>query len=897
MLSPVRPTLPRGYEDYKGKEYAADLSDPSNIKTEAEYVPELGMYVLRTRVGEREIVTPYMMTPDQYNAMITRQEMFGFFHDRNSEYFENKDKQSFNLFDMNFALGPLEKFFGPGGVRLSTQGSVQLSMGIKSNKTDNPALSLRSRRRTFFSFDQKIQATVAASVGDKMKFNMSYNTDATFDFDSKNLKLNYEGKEDEIIKNIEAGNVSMTTGSSLIKGGTSLFGIKTKLQFGKLTLTGLVSQQNSESKSVSTQGGVQTTSFSIKADNYDANRHFFLSQYFYDNYDKFAATLPHVTSGITITRIEVWLTNKSGRYDESRNVVGFMDLGENTRLANEYWQPDMSEAVPSNKSNKLLDILKTEYPGARNINEVTQVLAPLQAYGIKGGEDFEKVESARLLKSSEYTLNPTLGYISLKSRLNSDEVLAVAYEYTYQGKVYQVGEFSGDVTTTSQCLYLKMLRGTTISPSLPMWKLMMKNVYSLGAYQLQQKNFKLNIKYLSDTTGTEINYLPISTVSNVPILQLMNLDRLDSNQESNPDGFFDYIEGYTVQPTTGNVIFPVAEPFGSNLERRIGNAALAEPYVYKELYDSTLVVASQFADKNKFTLQGEYQASSGAQIRLNAMNVPRGSVVVTAGGVVLTENSDYTVDYSNGIVTIINQSIVDSGTNVSVSLENMELYSMQRKTLLGFDAQYRFNKDFTLGGTLLHFSEKALTEKVNIGDEVINNTMFGVNLSYNKDFMWLTNLLNKVPTINASSPSSFRLNAEFARLVPGRQKSGSTKGSSYIDDFESTQTGIDMRNPYSWTLASTPYDSGADALFPEASLSNNVDYGKNRALLAWNYIDRMWTQKNSAMLPGYLRNDLKQLSNPYVREVTVDEIYPGRDVIYGESNYVQTLNLSFYPEE
>ena len=897
MQSPVHPTLPRGYEDYAGREYAADLADPSNITTGAEYDPLLGMYVLRTRVGDRDIVTPYMMTPEQYNAMVTRQEMFGYFRDRNAEGFENRDNQAFNLFDMNFALGPLEKVFGPGGVRLSTQGSVQLSMGVKSNKTDNPSLSLRSRRRTFFSFDQKIQATVAASVGDKMKFNMNYNTDATFDFDSKNLKLTYEGKEDEIIKSIEAGNVSMTTGSSLIKGGTSLFGIKTKLQFGKLTLTGLLSQQNSESKSVSTQGGVQTSSFSIKADNYDANRHFFLSQYFYDNYDRFAATLPHVTSGITITRIEVWLTNKSGRYDESRNFVGFMDLGENTRLANDYWRPDLSEQVPSNRSNNILDVLKSEYPGARNINEVTQALAPLQAYGIKGGEDYEKVESARLLKSSEYTLNPTLGYISLKSRLNSDEVLAVAYEYTYQGKVYQVGEFSSDVTTTSQCLYLKMLRGTTISPTLPMWKLMMKNVYSLGAYQLQKKNFKLNIKYLSDTTGIEINYLPVSTVSNVPLLQLMNLDRLDSNQESNPDGFFDYIEDYTVQPTSGNIIFPVAEPFGSNLERRIGNPVLAEPYVYKELYDSTLVVAAQFADKNKFTLEGEYQASSGAQIRLNAMNVPRGSVVVTAGGVVLTENSDYTVDYSNGIVTIINQSIIDSGTNVSVSLENMELYSMQRKTLLGLDAQYKFNKDFTLGGTLLHFSEKALTEKVNIGDEVINNTMFGMNLSYNKDFMWLTNLLNKVPTVNAVSPSSFRVNAEFAGLLPGRQKTGSAKGSSYIDDFESTQTGIDMRNPYSWTLASTPYDSGADALFPEAALSNNVNYGKNRALLAWNYIDRIWTQKNSSMLPGYLRNDLKQLSNPYVREVTVDEIYPGRDVIYGETNYVQTLNLSFYPTE
>ena len=674
LPSPVKPTLPTSYEDYFGKEYVADLSDPKNVKTVVEYDPEIGMYVFRTTIGDKEIVTPYLMNSEQYNKVATRREMFDFFRQQNADIFQNKEKKGFNLFDMNFALGPLEKIFGPGGVRLSAQGSVQLSMGIKSNKTENPALSLRSRRRTFFNFDQKIQATVSASVGDKLKFNMGYNTDATFDFDSRNLKLNYEGKEDEIIKSIEAGNVSMTTGSSLIKGGTSLFGIKTKLQFGKLTLTGLISQQNSESKSVSTQGGVQTTSFSIKADNYDANRHFFLAQYFYDNYDRFAASLPHVTSGINITRIEVWVTNKGGRYEEARNIVGFMDLGENSRLANDFWHPDISDALPSNRSNNMLEILKSEYPGARNINEVTQALSPLQAYGITGGKDFEKVESARLLNSSEYALNPSLGYISLKSRLNSDEVLAVAYEYTYQGKVYQVGEFSNDVTTISQCLYLKMLRGTTISPSLPMWRLMMKNVYSLGAYQLQKKNFKLNIKYLSDTIGTEINYIPVSTVSNVPILQLMNLDRLDSNQESNSDGFFDYIEGYTVQPTAGNVVFPVAEPFGANLERKIGNRDLAAPYIYKELYDSTMVVASQFGDKNKYILVGEYQASSGAQIRLNAMNVPRGSVVVTAGGVVLTENSDYTVDYNNGIVTIINQGIIDSGTNVSVSLENMENY-------------------------------------------------------------------------------------------------------------------------------------------------------------------------------------------------------------------------------
>lgn len=893
----VAPTIPRNYEDYVGQEHPVDLSTPDNIKTTVEYDPTLGMYVIRTKVGEREIVTPYLMTAEQYNEMANRREMFDYFQTKNAESYEKKEKEPFNVLDMNFALGPLEKVFGPGGVRLTTSGSAQLSLGVKSNKTDNPALSLRSRRKTFFDFDQKIQANINASVGDKMKFNMTYNTDATFDFDSKNLKLAYEGKEDEIIKNIEAGNVSMTTGSSLIRGGTALFGIKTKLQFGKLTVTGLVSQQNSESKTISSQGGVQTTKFSVGADSYDANRHFFLAQYFYDKYDEFCAKLPHVQSGINITRIEVWVTNKNNNYNESRNFVGFMDLGENSRLASNFWTTNHDYNNPSNQSNNLLDYIKNTYPEARDINKVTQVLEPLQADGIVGGRDYEKVESARLLSSSEYTLNSTLGYISLKSALSNDEVLAVAYEYTCNGKVYQVGEFSSDVTSTQQSLYLKMLRGTTISPKLPMWKLMMKNVYSLGAYQLTKNKFKLNIKYLSDTTGQEINYLPIPSVSNKPLLQLMNLDRLDSNQETNPDGWFDYIEGYTVQSSTGKIIFPVAEPFGAHLQTVIGDSIIAASYVYKELYDSTLVVAKQFADKNKFSLQGEYQASGGATIRLGAMNVPRGSVVVTAGGATLTENADYTVDYSMGIVTITNQSIIDAGTNVSVSLENQSMFSMQRKTLLGFDAQYKFNKDFQIGATLLNFSEKALTEKVNIGDEVINNTMWGVNLAYNKQFMWLTNLLNKVPTISSTAPSSISLTGEFAQLVPHKQPSGSSKGSSYIDDFETTQTGIDLRSPYSWALASTPYDNSADALFPEAALIDNVDYGKNRALLSWYYIDRIFTQRNSSSIPGYLKNDLTQLSNPYVREITVNEIFPNRQLNYGESNTIQTLNLSFYPKE
>ncbi len=897
MPLPIRRTVPQSYEDLMEDELAYDLQTPSNITTTAEYDPKTGCYEVHTRLGDIDIATPFLLTAEQYNNWQFRRSMQQYYRDRNMSLITDKQKEPFNIFDMNFALGPLEKIFGPGGVSLKTQGSVQVQMGIKSNKTDNPALSLSARRKTYFDFDQKIQATIAAGVGDRMKFNMTYNTDATFDFDSKNLKLAYEGQEDDIVKSIEAGNVSMTTGSSLIRGGTALFGIKSKLQFGKLTATALVSQQNSESRSVNTRGGAQTTEFSVNVDEYDQNRHYFLAHFFRDNYDRFASKLPYVSSGIKITRIEVWITNKNGKYEQSRNFVGFMDLGENTHLANDYWKGNPALPNPTNSSNNLLQIIKSEYPGARNINNVTQVLEPLSAYGIEGGRDFEKVESARLLSSNEYTLNSTLGYISLKASLNADEVLAVAYEYTYNGQVYQVGEFSGDITTTDQSLYLKMIKSTTTSPQLPMWDLMMKNVYSLGGYQIQKTKFKLNIKYLSDTTGTAINYLPVPGLNNQSLLQVMNLDRIDSNEESNPDGFFDFIDGYTIYPSTGKIIFPVVEPFGEHLAQKIGNEALARQYCYQELYDSTIVVARQYADKNKFILTGEYQASSGSQIRLNAMNVPRGSVIVMAGGVRLTENSDYTVDYAMGIVTITNQSIIDSGQSISVTLENQSMFSTQRKTLLGLDLQYQLNKNINIGATMLHFSEKALIEKVDIGNETVNNSMFGLNFAYNGQFMWLTNLLNKIPTVNATVPSRLNFVGEFAKLMPHSQKSGTNKGSSYVDDFESTQTGIDLRSPYSWFLASTPYEGGANALFPEASLSNDPKYGMNRALLNWYYIDRLFTQRNSSMCPGYIKSDLKQLSNPYVREVTSQEIFPGKEITYGESSTIQTLNLSFYPDE
>ena len=911
----VKPTIPQNYDDVQGVgEYAADLKTPSNITSEVEYDPETGCYVIHTRLGDHDIVTPYIMASDEFSNADFRRSMMEYYRQKNAESAQNQDTDPFNFLDMQFSMGRMDSIFGPGGLQLKTTGSVVIKMGVKSNSTDNPALSVAQRRKTYFDFDQRIQANIAASVGDKMRFNMSYNTGATFDFDSKNLKLAYEGKEDEIIKNIEAGNVSMTTGSSLIHGSAALFGIKTKLQFGKLTATALVSQQNSETQTVNSRGGSQTNEFYITADKYDQNRNYFLSHYFRDHYDEWCENLPHSTSGIQITNIEVWITNKRNNYSESRNILAFMDLAEENddHISNDHWSGTYiySDTIPDNLSNTLYREIKDSYPGARTS---TNALGPLKdAYDFEGGKDYEKIENARLLSSSEYSLNPTLGYIMLKQALGSDEILAVAYEYTYGGQTYHVGELSNTPSvSTDQCLYVKMLKGTTSSPIIekegqrldnPMWDLEMRNVYDLNAFQIQKNNFKLNIKYLSDTTGNELIYLPIEndSIKKVPLLQVMNLDRLDANQEPNKDGKFDFLEGYTVKSSTGKIIFPVVEPFGEHLSKQFSNPDNAKYYTYPELYDSTLTVAQQFSDKNKFVLAGEYQSSSGSVIRLNATNVARGSVRVTAGGQELTENSDYTVDYTMGTVTITNQSIIDAKTDISVSLENQSMFNTQRKTLLGLDLDYAFNKNFHVGATVMHYGEKAIGDNVAIGSELVNNTIWGMNMSYNTQFMWLTNLLNKIPTVNAVAPSSVQFMGEFAQLMPHRAKTGSLSGSSYIDDFESTQYGFDMRSPQSWFLASTPYAPSRDSVntyFPEAELIDNVDYGKNRALLSWYYIDRLFTQRNSSYAPGYIKSDYDALSYPYAREVAFSEVFPGRELNYGESSVVQTLNLSFYPDE
>lgn len=867
-----------------------DLKRPDNLQYQVVYNDTLDRYIIGNRMGSTWLSAPLMLTPKEYLAWTEQQQRNSYFRKQNDEIFQAKGKEKFDFSDMHFDLGPAEKIFGPGGIRVKTQGSAELKFGINKKSIDNPSLPIRNRKTTMMDFDEKINLNVNGKVGDKVNMNLNYNTDATFDFDAQNMKLKYDGKEDEIIKLVEAGNVSFPSNSSLIKGASSLFGVRTDMQFGKLKLQMVASQKKSASKSVSTRGGVQLTPFELNVADYEENRHFFLSQYFRNHYDAWMQKLPNLTTGITINRVEVWVTNKTGNTTNTRNIVALTDLGENQKLSNPMWAA--SGQVPSNQANTEYAAMTGQYAAARDID---QAATTLDGGGLVGGADYEKLESARLLNSSEYTVNTALGYISLKTSLQTDQVLAVAYEYTSGGVTYQVGEFASDLSDTKQALFVKSLKNTSNNPRQGNWGLMMKNVYYLAS-TVEKEKFRLDVKYQSDTTGVYLSYIPEQQVKEQPIIRVLGADRLDNNNKAHSNGYFDYVEGYTI--SNGRVFIPKVEPFGSYMRdylvKRGVAADKAEKYVFTELYDSTKTVAKQIAEKNKYQIVGQFKGSAANVISLDAYNVPQGSVVVTAGGITLKEGTDYSVDYSAGEVTILNQSIIDAGTAVNVSLESNTDFGQTRKTMFGLNWEYDFTKNFQLSGTIQHLSEQALTTKVSMGSEPLKNTLWGINLNWRKESQWLTNVLDKIPFLHLTQPSQISFTGEFAQLIAG-EAGGTQDNASYIDDFEGTKTTIDVTTPTSWFISSVPSLNFKDDYSDKTGLSS----GFHRSRLAWYTIDPLFTRRGSSLTPGHIKGDLKQLSNHYVREVYTKELFPLRDQssYQGATNTLNVLNLAYYPSE
>lgn len=887
--------------DYNGGLY---LNDPANLKTDVTYDPDSSWFNVTQKMGNVNYRPPIYMSQDEYIEYEFRKSMKDYWKQRSTAEAMTQEGQKKNLIaPIKINSQVFDRIFGSNVVDIRPQGSAELIFGVNSSFTENPAIPVKNRRITTFDFDEKIQLSLIGKIGDRLKITTNYNTQATFDFENK-IKLEYVGGEDDIIKKLEAGNVSLPLNSTLISGSQSLFGIKTELQFGKATITTVISQEKGQKKEINIEGGAQTSAFEINGDNYEANKHFFLSQQFKEQYDDALKNLPVINSGISITKMEIWITNTSSNINETRNIVALADIGENNPqyISNttSFVAVTPFKAVPDNTANNLNPIDLTQfYPGLRNRDSATIVLtgAPIN---FTATHDFEKVLAARKLSPSEFTFNPRLGFVSLNTNVNPDQVVAVAYQYTYDGATYQVGELSTDGIADPKCLLVKMLKSTNVSTRKDtlLWDLMMKNVYSMGAYQVKPENFKLDVYYNSPSTGTDVPVIPETglPITGKPLLQVMNLDRINSSGDALADGVFDFIDGVTINAANGRIYFPVRKPFGEHLRNKIANSAIADKYAYDQLYDSTKYSAQQNPDKNRFKMKGSFKSAAGSEISLNAPNIPEGSVSVTAGGVPLTENVDYTVDYALGKVKIINEGILSSGTPVKVSFESNVLFGIQQKSLIGSHMDYRLNKDVNIGATAIRLNERPLMQKVNIGDEPIKNTVLGMDGNYRSEFPFLTRMIDKLPLLSTKEMSTIVASGEVAALIPGHSSAINSKndkeGNSYLDDFEGSQTPIDIKAVGAWTLASTP--QGNNPLWKEGIKTDTV-YGFNRAKLAWYSIDPMFMRETQNLTPSYY--DKPRMSDNYSREIYEKELFPKKESTTGQPVPQTTLDLAFYPNE
>ncbi|WP_136481533.1 T9SS outer membrane translocon Sov/SprA [Cognatitamlana onchidii] len=927
------------------------IPDPNSIESKYTYDPITDRYIYTERIGGFNINYPVILTPKEYDALVAQENLRNYYKEKIDAFDGKKDgaedARKNLLPEFYVQSGLFESIFGGNTIEVIPQGSVEMDLGILYSRQDNPAFSPRNRSNFTFDFDQRISLSLVGKVGTRLQINANYDTQSTFDFQNL-IKLEYTPTEDDIVQKIEVGNVSMPLNSSLITGAQSLFGVKAQLQFGKTTVTGVFSEQKSQSNTVVAQGGGTVEEFDFFIREYDENRHFFLAQYFRDTYDEALKNYPFINNrGLQITRLEVWVTNRSNRTDNVRNVVAFQDLGENNKLGSSVNILPGATNFPNNGNNAydptIIGAAESQLTDA--VRDISTVQAGILVPNVNEGFDYGKMENARKLSvGQEYTLNTELGYISLNQRLNNDELLAVAFQYTVGGDVYQVGEFAndgidatevetnpdGDVTSVvNSTLVLKMLKSSVTDVDLPVWDLMMKNIYDTGAYNLSQEDFKLNIFYNEASPlnfirpvpepnenpedanfELDINGIPVGPntdekdlIQNVPLLRVFNLDKLNYNNDpqTRGDGFFDFVPGLTVIPQNGKIVFTSAEPFGEYLFNILGGGDYDDnlsynddqaKYVYDVLYKSTKTKALDEVEKNKFKLKGRYKASGGDGIPIGSFNVPRGSVRVTAGGRVLVEGIDYTVNYQLGRVQILDEALKASNTPIEVSTENNAVFGQQTRRFTGLNVEHKFNDNFLLGATFLNLNERPVTQKANYGTESINNSIFGVNGNYATKVPFLTRLANKLPNIDTDVESNLSIRGEFAYLAPGAPKGTDLNGeaTSYIDDFEGSQNGIDLKSQQSWFLSSRPLDLNVPTNPTEDD--PGIQNGFQRGMLNWYSIDPIFY--TSQRPDGITDEDLSGL---YTSRVFINELFPNRDLVQGQNSVLFTLDLAYYPDE
>jgi len=675
--------------------------------------------------------------------------------------------KSFTNISIPVPSNPLFSIFGGKDIKLNVSGAVDIRAGFRRTSSDKVTSSALDQVRNEPNFNQDVRVNVNGTIGDKLNILADWNTQRTFDYENQ-LKIKYTGYEDEIIKTIEAGNVSLRT-PALIGGGQSLFGIKANMQMGPLNLTTLVSQKKGQTKELSISGGSESKDLTIYPTGYSRSYYFVDTLYadFWENlHSSEVASIPAAVLDNEIVDIDVWrsISNYSASTQQfSREVYAHTDIGE--RGAG--YPPTIDETL---------------------------------------GSDASKSSSGyfvRLDPQKDYDVDTRSGVIRLES-IQDEDAIAVSYR-TVSGKRY------GGDSTSSGKLILKLIKPKLLwgQPSYrPGWDLMLKNIYSLGGRDLKKEGFTMNL-FRGAAGETEVD-----EIRGVPLLQVMGLDRFDQNNQTNADQNFDFIPGVTIDVEHAELIFPSLKPFSEGIvnyfTRRNLDTTGIDTLTFTDIYDTTQAGAEKNSIRNKYYMRGVINLGQRSKISLG-FNVVEGSVQVLLNGSPMTPNVDYTVDYIVGEVVLRSEQATLPGANVEVKYEQNDLFQIASKTLIGARGELDVIPNTKLGFTAMNLNQATLSDKVRVGEEPTNNSILGVDASSSFDIPALTSLVNDLPGIRTNVMSTMKFSGEAAYMIPDPNTKKSPiltdNGSSIamIDDFEGARRSIPFPIIYgAWTYASAP---------------------------------------------------------------------------------------------
>ncbi len=823
--------------------------------------------------------------------------------------------------------------FGKNELDLRVNGQADIKAGFDYRKSDQQVALTGRASQLNPDFKQDLRLGITGTIGDKLRIDVNYDSNNQFDYQNQ-IKLQYTGYEDEIIQKIEAGNVFLQTPSSLIRGGQSLFGIKSEFQVGGLYLTTVMSQQEGQSNSLNIEGGSETTPFDLKPTDYDEDVHFFVSYYFRNRWEDALSDPPNirVANGFErIAELELWKLQPTTPEEENvRQAVALVDLGEDPRLleeANAFTEAILPDPLTDQYGDRGEPVNPDELDTQLRDGQKAAPASYLE--DVKGltGPDFQVGRFKKLERGRDYTVDEVLGYVTLKQRLLENEALAVSYRYIANGRAVQIGDFSTDTGGSGggqneDKLVLKLLRPVQLRQPAPendfnpaVWYLQLRNIYRFPGAGINPTNFELQV-FFEPPGKTAAKTLP-GVGGQATLLQLLGLDRLNEDQAPRPDDRFDYLVNYTIDPGNGRLIFPYLEPFGTRIDRLIeqsGGTAQEKQqkknlFVFESLYTQKKTNARRDTQLDVYRIRGSYQGSvqSFYDLRAYAGLVP-GSVRVTSGGTPLNEGADFVVDYQGGTVTITNPAYLTAGRDIDIQYEQNSFFNLQKKTLLGLRADYTLSENFGLGATVMRMSQKSPIDKYRIGEEPIQNTIWGLDGSFKLEPRWLTRAIDFLPLIQTKAPSSLAVTGEFAQLRPGAsetiafrrtqdelKKSGKNfapdeqNGISYIDDFEGFENTFSLKQPGSWQLASPPDSIGVidrDGLRKDArSDSLRTTW---RGSFGWYAINANMLRE----LEGVPVFDPKAVDIVQIRDV-----FPNRDTRAEIDQTLQTLDLYFNPSE